>query len=181
MSDMPQDPAATPPPPVCGPNPPPAPVPGAPAPGSMPAGSPPPPQAYAPQGYAPHPAPPSQAPYGNPYGQPPYAGGPSKDENTMAMLIHVTSIFTGFLGPLIIWLIKKDESPFVDRHGKTSLNFQFTLLIGYFVSAILFIILIGILTFLALIVCGLVFPIIAAIAANKGEEYSYPLAIKFFS
>lgn len=98
----------------------------------------------------------------------------------MAMLIHVTAIFTGFIGPLIVWLIKKDESPFVDRHGKTALNFQFTLLIAYFVSAILVLILIGILTFLACLIMGFVFPIIAALAANKGQEYTYPLAIKFF-
>jgi uncharacterized Tic20 family protein len=77
-------------------------------------------------------------------------------------------------------LIKRDESSFVDRHGKTALNFQFTLLIGYFVSMILLLVLIGILTLLACLVLGIVFPIIAAIAANKGEEYTYPLAIKFF-
>ena len=97
----------------------------------------------------------------------------------MAMLIHVSALFTGFLGPLIIWLIKKDESAFIDRHGKTALNFSLTLLIGYFVSAILFLVIIGILTFLACLVLGIVFPIIAAIAANKGEEYTYPMSIKF--
>ncbi len=97
----------------------------------------------------------------------------------MALLVHVSAIFTGFVGPLIIWLIKKDESPFVDRHGKTALNFQFTLLIGYIASIILFIVLIGILTFFACLVLGIVFPIIAAIAANKGEEYTYPMSIKF--
>ena len=97
----------------------------------------------------------------------------------MAMLIHVSAIFTGFVGPLIIWLIKKDESAFVDRHGKTALNFTITLMIAYFVSAILILVLIGILMILALMVVGIVFPIIAAIAANKGEEYTYPLSIKF--
>ena len=98
----------------------------------------------------------------------------------MALLVHVSAIFTGFVGPLIIWLIKKDESPFVDRHGKTALNFQFTLMIAMFVSIILIFVLIGILTTLALIVVAFVFPIMGAIAANKGEEYTYPLAIKFF-
>ena len=99
----------------------------------------------------------------------------------MAMLIHVSAIFTGFVGPLIIWLIKKDESAFIDRHGKTALNFSITLMIAYFVSAILILVLIGILMIFALMVVGIVFPIIAAIAANKGEEYTYPLSIKFIS
>ncbi len=97
----------------------------------------------------------------------------------MAMLIHVLIIFTGFVGPLIIWLIKKDESPFVDRHGRTALNFSITLTIAAFVSAILIIVLIGLLLLLAIMVIGIVFPIIAALKANNGEEYTYPMAIKF--
>ena len=99
----------------------------------------------------------------------------------MAMLIHVLIIFTGFVGPLIIWLIKKDESAFVDRHGKTALNFSITLTIAAFVSAILIIVLIGLLLLLAIMVIGIVFPIIAALKANNGEEYTYPMAIKFLS
>lgn len=106
-------------------------------------------------------------------------GGGNKDDNTMALLVHVSAIFTGFVGPLIIWLIKKDESPFVDAHGKAALNFQLTLLIGYVVSVILFIVLIGILTFFACLILGLVFPIIAAMKANNGEFYKYPLSINF--
>lgn len=99
----------------------------------------------------------------------------------MALLVHLSAIFTGFVGPLIIWLIKKDESPFVDRHGKTALNFQFTLLIGYIVSMILLLVVIGLLTFLVCLVLGIVFPIMGAVAANKGEEYTYPVAIKFLN
>lgn len=99
----------------------------------------------------------------------------------MAMLIHLSIIFTGFVGPLIIWLIKKDESPFIDRNGKTALNFSITLAIAAFVSAILIIVLIGLLLLLAVMVVGIVFPIIAAIKANNGEEYTYPFAIKFLN
>lgn len=97
----------------------------------------------------------------------------------MAMLIHVLVIFTGFIGPLIIWVMKRDESAFIDRHGKTALNFSITLTIGYFVSAILILVLIGILMILVLLVVGIVFPIIAAMAANRGDEYTYPLTIPF--
>lgn len=97
----------------------------------------------------------------------------------MATIIHVLVIFTGFVGPLIIWAIKKDDSAFVDRHGKTALNFSITLTIAYFISAILVLVLIGILMILVLLVVGIVFPIMAAMAANKGEEYTYPLSFKF--
>ncbi|HTL31303.1 MAG TPA: DUF4870 domain-containing protein, partial [Tepidisphaeraceae bacterium] len=55
--------------------------------------------------------------YPGPYVGPP----PDKDSKTMALLCHLLPIFTGFLGPLIIWLIKKDSSPFVDDQGKESL------------------------------------------------------------
>lgn len=99
----------------------------------------------------------------------------------MAMLVHLSALFTGFIGPLIIWLIKKDESPFVDRHGKTALNFMFTLAIAWVATIILFFLLIGFLIAPVLLIVGIVFPIIAAVAANKGEEYTYPAAIKFFN
>ena len=73
----------------------------------------------------------------------------SKDARNMAMLCHLLAIFTGFLGPLIIWLIKKDEDPFVDEHGKEALNFQITVFIAMFVSGILTMVCIGI--FLAIV------------------------------
>ena len=55
------------------------------------------------------------------------------DERTMGMLAHILGGVTNFLGPLIIWLIKKDESPFVNDQGKEALNFQITIAIGYVV------------------------------------------------
>src|SRR5689334_1430002 len=62
----------------------------------------------------------------------PYVGPtPTQDDKTMAMLSHLLGIVLGFVGPLIIWLIKKDQSPFVDDQGKESLNFQIMLVIGY--------------------------------------------------
>lgn len=97
----------------------------------------------------------------------------------MAVLIHILLIFTGFVGPLIIWLIKKDQSPFVDRHGRTALNFAITLTIAAIISAVLILVLIGLLLLLVLMVVGLVLPIVAAVKAGRGEEYTYPFTIKF--
>jgi len=105
----------------------------------------------------------------------------SNDERTMGMLTHLLGIFTGFAGPLIIWLVKKDEMPFVDKEGKEALNFQITLFIGYVISWFLCFIIIGIFTFAALMVLGLVFGIMGTMKANNGESYRYPLSIRFIS
>jgi len=102
----------------------------------------------------------------------------SKDSMNMAMLCHLLAIFTGFLGPLIIWLIKKDDAPFVDDHGKEALNFQITVLIAMIVSGLLTFICIGFILMLAVWVVDLIFCIIAAVKASRGEAYRYPLAIR---
>jgi len=65
------------------------------------------------------------------------------DEKTMAMLSHILGAVTCFVGPLIIWLIKKDESPFVDDQGKEALNFQITIAIAYIVGAVLMAVCVG--------------------------------------
>ena len=113
-------------------------------------------------------------------GPAPYAGpAPTPDDRMMATLAHVLGIFTSFVGPLIIWMIKKDQSPFVDDQGKEALNFQPTLLIGYVISAIATVICIGPIIALGLSVVAIVFGIMAAVATNKGEAYRYPVNIRF--
>src|SRR5687767_6174019 len=89
------------------------------------------PPPYTPPPHTPPPPPQSPLPYATPMGAGhPYAGAPpTPDDKTMATLAHVLGIFTSFVGPLIIWMIKKDTSPFVDDQGKEALNFQLTLLI----------------------------------------------------
>lgn len=96
----------------------------------------------------------------------------------MAVLIHVLAIFTGIFGPLIIWLIKRDESAFIDHHGREAMNFQITLYLAGFVSFILVIVLIGLVFLLAIFVLAIVMPIIAALAASRHEEYRYPLTLR---
>ncbi len=107
-----------------------------------------------------------------------YPGGAPGD-TTMGMLCHLLGIFTGFVGPLIIWLMKKDEDPFVAHNGVEALNFQITLVIAYVVSFVLMIIIIGILTFFVAWVLSLIWMIQGSIAANKGEYYKYPINIRF--
>ena len=103
----------------------------------------------------------------------------SKDAVNMAMLCHLLAIFTGFLGPLIIWLIKKDESPFVDRHGKEALNFQLTVLIAMVASGLLVLACIGFFLIPVIGIVDLVLCIMAAVKTSRGEEYRYPINIRF--
>ena len=102
---------------------------------------------------------------------------PAKDEQSMAMLTHLLGII-GFLGPLIIWLIKKDQSPFLDDQGKEALNFHLTMLIGYIIGGILTFFCIGFLVILAVWVVSLIFSIIGAMKANQGIAYRYPMSLR---
>ena len=108
------------------------------------------------------------------------------DVRTMAMLAHLLGAFFGILGPLIIWLIKKDEHRFIDQEGKESLNFQILVLIGYIASSILYVVIyiatcgIGFFLCLPLIVYvyQIVVSIIGATTANKGEPYRYQFNLR---
>lgn len=103
------------------------------------------------------------------------------DQRLWATLTHVGGILFGFLAPLITYLVLKDRGPFVRAHTATALNFHLTILIACIAGYILAFVFIGFLVLLAAWVCTIVFGIIAAIAANKGEFYTYPVAIKFLS
>jgi uncharacterized protein len=100
------------------------------------------------------------------------------EERTLAMLCHLLGLFTSFVGPLILWLIKKDESKFVDDQGKEALNFQITVAIAFAIAGALSFACIGLLLIPAVGIADLVFSIIAAVAANKGEAYRYPACIR---
>ena len=109
------------------------------------------------------------------------------DERMWAMFTHLSALvgivvgagFIGWLGPLIIFLVFKDRSAFVAEHGKATLNFQITMLIAAFVAALLWIVLVGFLITAAIYIVVIVFSNIAAIAANRGQSYRYPLTIPF--
>lgn len=121
-----------------------------------------------------------------PYLPPAPPPGPSSEDRTLAMLCHLLGLLTGFLGPLVLWLVKKDSSPFVDHHGRESLNFQLTLMLVMFALGIamfiLMFIVIGFLLMPVIAVIGilaLVAEILAAVAAQNGEWYRYPCCIRF--
>ena len=102
-----------------------------------------------------------------------------KNARNMALLCHLLAIFTGFVAPLIIWLLKKDEDPFIDEHGKESVNFQITVLIAMAVSCVLMFVCIGAILAACVWVVDIVFCIIAAVKASNGARYRYPLCIRF--
>ncbi|MEO7348520.1 MAG: DUF4870 domain-containing protein [Terrimesophilobacter sp.] len=103
------------------------------------------------------------------------------DEKLWATLVHVGGILFNFLPALIGYLVLKDRGPFVRQHTRTALNFQITLAITYVVGTILAFVFIGFIIIFAASVLNIIFSILAAVAANRGENYEYPLAIKFIS
>jgi|SRR3954469_8700734 uncharacterized Tic20 family protein len=105
--------------------------------------------------------------------QPDYV--PTSDEKTMAVLSHILTIVAPILAPLIIYLVKKNESRFVESHAKESLNFQITVAI---IIIILFITIIGILIAWIVGIISLVLVIIATIRASEGKLYKYPFSIR---
>lgn len=104
---------------------------------------------------------------------------PTNDERLFAMLIYLISFFTAFIGPLVIWLIKKDDSEYVDYHGREYLNFLISYAIYGIVGAILVIVIVGIFVLIAVSIGGLIFTIIGAIKAYEGERYRIPFIIRF--
>lgn len=103
----------------------------------------------------------------------------SKDDKTMAMLSHLLAIFTFFIGPLIIWLMKKDQSAYVNEQGKEALNFQITVGIAWVIAGILTPVgCIGVILYPIVWIANLVFCIMACVAANKGEHYRYPVCLR---
>ncbi|HTV47558.1 MAG TPA: DUF4870 domain-containing protein [Phycisphaerae bacterium] len=110
--------------------------------------------------------------------QPPPAGSsPSKDDINIAILNWVLTIFFGFIPSLIIWLLYKDKSEWVGNHAKEALNFQITLAIAWVAGIILCVIVIGIFILMAVGILHLIFCIIGAVKASKGESYTVPIAL----
>jgi len=91
-----------------------------------------------------------------------------------SLFAHIGGIIFGFIPSLVIYLIYKDRDPFIRRHSAQALSFQIIATIAYIISGVLQFIFIGYLTGFVTFVLVVVFSIMGAMAANKGEEYSYP-------
>ena len=119
----------------------------------------------------------TQPPPPNPYAvQPPMSPA---DEKMWATLVHVGGIFLNWVAPLIGYLVFKDRGPFVRTHTVAALNFQITLAIAYAIGVVLTFAFVGVFVLLAAYVLNIVFSILAALAANRGQYYTYPLSITF--
>jgi hypothetical protein len=108
-----------------------------------------------------------------------------KDARTMAMLCHLSKFagyvipFGNIIAPLVIWMMKKDEMPFVDDQGRESINFNITMMIGYIICIVLMFVVIGIFLIFPLLLLDVILTIVAAVKANDGEYYRYPINIRF--
>lgn len=100
-----------------------------------------------------------------------------QETKTWMMLSHLSGL-VGFIGPLIVWLVKKDENPAIEREAKESLNFQITMAIGFVLASVLTLVVIGVFLFPIVAIVDLIFIVIGAMAANKGEPYRYPFALR---
>jgi uncharacterized Tic20 family protein len=111
-------------------------------------------------------------------------GIPTQDERTWGMLAHLTA-FAGFIvplgsviGPLIVWLVKRDQSAFVADQGKEALNFNISVVGAALICALLVFVFIGILLGVALFIFWLTMTIVAGIKASEGVRYRYPFAVR---
>ena len=107
----------------------------------------------------------------------------NKDERMWGMLCHLASFcifipFGNIIGPVVVWLIKKDEFPFVDDQGKEAVNFNISMTIYGFIAGLLTMVIIGIVLIPIIAIAWLILVIMAAMKANNGEAYRYPFTIR---
>jgi uncharacterized Tic20 family protein len=110
---------------------------------------------------------------------------PSEHERTWGMLAHLSALaglvlplFGTVLGPLLVWLARRDDSEFVAAHAKEALNFNISVLLGALACIVLMLVFIGFLLGTALFIAWLVMTLIAAIKASEGHPYRYPFSLR---
>lgn len=112
---------------------------------------------------------------------------PDSDERMWSTFAHLGIVaglvipLGNIIAPLVIWLVYKDRSDYVDYHGKEALNFQLTMTIAMVISAILIFVLIGLPLLIVFALLDLILSIVAAVRANEGERYRYPFNIRFLN
>lgn len=111
----------------------------------------------------------------------------SSEESTWALLLHLSQYcgymlpVLGWIVPLTIWLVKKNDSRMIDLHGRIVLNWLLTELIYLIIFGMLCIVLIGIPFVIILGILGFIYPIVGAVKASAGEAWNYPGSIHFLS
>jgi uncharacterized Tic20 family protein len=103
----------------------------------------------------------------------------SQDEKTLGIVMHVLCLI-GFpiIGPLVIWLMKKDQSPYLDAQGRELLNFQISYLLYGFAAFLLCFVFIGLLLLPVIVVATIILTIIGIVRAAEGQVYRFPLTIR---
>lgn len=110
---------------------------------------------------------------------------PRVEQRNMATIAHLSALagyvipFGSVLGPLVVWLMNREEMPIVGEHARRALNFQLTMLIGIVISLFLIFVVIGIPLLIVLGLMQLVLTIVAVVKANQGEDYRYPYSLEF--
>ncbi|CAM3556762.1 MULTISPECIES: DUF4870 domain-containing protein [Pseudoalteromonas] len=106
--------------------------------------------------------------------------------NTYCMLLHLSQLASfvapglGLVLPVVMWATNKDKSETIDQHGKATINWLISLIIYSIICGILVFVAVGILGFVVLAILNIIFAIIAAMKANNGEVWIYPLSFNFF-
>ena len=97
------------------------------------------------------------------------------------MLTHLGGTIFSIFPSLIVWLLKKDDSPYIGSQAREALNFQITVLLGYVICGVLAVILIGFVLMWLLWLVNIILSIVAAVATSKGEDYRYPFALRLIN
>ena len=113
----------------------------------------------------------------------------AREARQWSMWIHLSGLChfvvpipgAAIIAPLILWSMKKEDSPYIDEHGKEAVNFQISILIYFVVSFVLCFVFIGVILMPAVLLFQLIACIVAGLRANEGEIMRYPLSIRFMS
>jgi uncharacterized protein len=115
-------------------------------------------------------------------------GGLSSEDRNLSVLAHLGGFFATFifpfgnvLAPLIVWLLKRESSPFVEEHAREAINFQITMTIACLIAGALVFLLIGFLILPVLVIADLILAILAAMQASRGEHYRYPFTLRLLT
>jgi uncharacterized Tic20 family protein len=113
---------------------------------------------------------------------PPPAATPAapsqSNDKLLAVLCHLSYLLLSIIFPLIIWLVKKDESPYLAAQAKEALNWHITIFLAFVACGILSIVIIGLFLMPVVGIGGLIFAVIAAIKTNDGVDYKYPFCLR---